>query len=280
MANKLSQTKPFVPEKKPRTRSRLRARLGFAWYGTCRRLRWIRERKTFATTRSDELLPALVFAHHTPLYRRLKDVDMELQRNKVVNLRLAVACLDGLIIRPGQSFSYWYLIGKPTARRGFLPGMVLSEGHFFAGTGGGLCQLSNLIFWMVLHSPLTVVERHRHGYDVFPDSNRTQPFGSGATCFYPHGDLVIKNETDQCFQLVLEVGKTELLGALHSEHPLDCRYKVVERDAAMVQEFWGGYTRRNTIWQECYRNGELIGEKQVVANVALMMYDPLLPATT
>ena len=46
-------------------------------------------------------------------------------------------------------------------------------------TGGGLCQLSNLIYWMTLHTPLTITERYRHSYDVFPDSNRTQPFGSG-----------------------------------------------------------------------------------------------------
>ena len=64
--------------------------------------------------------------------------------------------------------SYWYLIGKPTAGKGYLPGMILRNGGYLAATGGGLCQLSNLIYWMTLHTPLTVVERHRHGYDVFP----------------------------------------------------------------------------------------------------------------
>lgn len=44
---------------------------------------------------------------------------------------------------------------------------------------------------MALHTPLTVTERHRHGYDVFPDAERTIPFGSGATCFYNYGDLMI-----------------------------------------------------------------------------------------
>ena len=58
--------------------------------------------------------------------------------------------------------------------------MLLKNGTVQYGCGGGLCQLSNLIFWMTLHTPLEVKERHRHGYDVFPDSNRTQPFGSGA----------------------------------------------------------------------------------------------------
>ena len=72
-------------------------------------------------------------------------------------------------------------------------GMVLHNGGFKPGVGGGLCQLSNLIYWMTLHTPLTVVERWRHSYDVFPDAERTQPFGSGATVAYNHIDLQIRN---------------------------------------------------------------------------------------
>ncbi|MEI3305467.1 MAG: VanW family protein [Dysosmobacter sp.] len=60
---------------------------------------------------------------------------------------------------------------------------------------------------MTLHTPLTVVERYRHSHDVFPDANRTQPFGSGATCAYPHRDLMIRNDTQQPFQLCLRVGR-------------------------------------------------------------------------
>ena len=57
--------------------------------------------------------------------------------------------------------------------------MVLFCEKYKMSLGGGLCQLSNLIYWMTLHTPLTITERYRHSYDVFPDSNRTQSFGSG-----------------------------------------------------------------------------------------------------
>lgn len=90
--------------------------------------------------------------------------------------------------------------------------MVLFLGRIGSDVGGGLCQLSNLIFWMTLHTPLTVVERYRHSHDVFPDTNRTQPFGSGATCAYPHRDLMIRNDTEQPFQLCVQVGKQVLKG--------------------------------------------------------------------
>ena len=70
----------------------------------------------------------------------------------MTNLRLASARVNGIVLHPGQTFSYWYLIGRPTARKGYLPGMLLRNGRAVAGVGGGLCQLSNLIFWMTLHT--------------------------------------------------------------------------------------------------------------------------------
>ena len=72
--------------------------------------------------------------------------------------------------------------------------------------------MSNLIYWLTLHTPLTVIERHRHDYDVFPDSGRTQPFGSGATCVYNYIDLQIKNNTGQPYQLKLEITGDHLSG--------------------------------------------------------------------
>lgn len=50
---------------------------------------------------------------------------------------------------------------------------MLFLGRIGSDVGGGLCQLSNLIFWMTFHTPLTVTERYRHSHDVFPDANRT-----------------------------------------------------------------------------------------------------------
>ena len=100
---------------------------------------------------------------------------MWLQENKIINLKLAAPRIHGILIRPGEVFSYWKLIGNPSRRKGYVDGMILRNGTFAAGTGGGLCQLSNLIFWMTLHTPLTVIERHRHGYDVFPDAIAPSP---------------------------------------------------------------------------------------------------------
>ena len=262
---------------KPLARSRFRLMLGCYYYTFKRYLFWIFSRLSFAKEVGAEL-PFVHFTHATPLLRQLKDVDMVLQYNKITNLKIAVPKINGIILYPGQTFSYWKLIGKPTRYKGYLKGMVLQNGKFKAGTGGGLCQLSNLIYWMTLHTPLTVTERHRHGFDVFPDSGRTQPFGSGATCFYNYGDLMITNHTNTPFQLALEVTDTELKGAWRSSAAANCQYKVYEKEHLMRQEFWGGYTRHNTLYRKISTlDGTLLQDELITENHTIMMYAPLLP---
>lgn len=261
----------------PIRRSWLRLRLGKAYYTGLRYLLWCSPKFRWAKEQRTEQLPQVQFAHATPLYRHLRGEEMVLQENKVVNLRLAVARLNGLVLAPGETFSYWRLIGKPTRRKGYKEGMVLFLGHVGSDVGGGLCQLSNLIFWMTLHTPLTVVERYRHSHDVFPDANRTQPFGSGATCAYPHRDLMIRNDTDQPFQLCLRVGETCLEGQWRALRPPACRYEIVERDHRMDQAAWGGYVRHNALYRRVWdQEGRLVEEQFLFANDAIMMYSPLL----
>ncbi|MCL2171305.1 MAG: VanW family protein [Defluviitaleaceae bacterium] len=225
-------------------------------------------------------MPHEHFAHQTPLFRQLKDVDMYLQYNKVENLKIALPRISGVILHPGETLSYWRLIGRPTRRKGYLPGMILDSGRFLAGVGGGLCQLSNLIFWMALHTPLTITERHRHGYDVFPDADRTQPFGSGATCYWNYGDLMLRNDTPHQFQLLLNLTDTHLAGRWCADIPLDYRYEIYEKDHAIQSHFWGN-TRHNAIWRKKFDfDNNLLYDEPIAENHAIMMYPPFLPDTS
>lgn len=262
----------------PIQRSWLRLRLGKAYYAARRYALWRSPGYRWAKERRQDSLPYLQASHKTPLLRHLRGEDMELQRNKVVNLRLAAAKLDGVLLRPGETLSYWRLIGKPSARRGYLPGMVLFLGRIGSDVGGGLCQLSNLIFWMTLHTDLTVVERYRHSHDVFPDAQRTQPFGTGATCAYPHRDLMLRNDTQETYQLRLRVGKKNLEGEWLATAPPVHRFEIQERDARMDQAAWGGYVRHNAIWRRVFdRDGRFLEDQPLFTNDAIMMYSPLLP---
>lgn len=262
---------------KYKKRSELRLKCGVAFYTMRRYLLWMSGKYRFASTKNEKKLPEVQFSHRTVLLRKLRDVDMRYQYNKIQNLKLAVHRIDKILLLPGQTFSYWKLIGRPSYRKGYLDGIVLHAGKVGKGCGGGLCQLSNLIFWMTLHTPLEVMERHRHGYDVFPDSDRTQPFGSGATCFYPHGDLMIYNPTDEPYQLCLRVGEKYLEGEWRSTAPLRYIYRIVERNHEMRSEWWGGFSRHNELYRQTLTSqGELVEEYLAVENHALMMYSPFL----
>jgi vancomycin resistance protein VanW len=262
---------------KPPKRSYLRGLLGREYYTLKRRLKWLANSSTFARQESDTKLPHSIFRHKTMMLRPLRDVEMYLQHNKIANLRLAIGPLNGIVIKPGETFSIRRNVGRPTAKRGFLEGLVLHNGKIEKGIGGGLCQLGNLLYWMALHSPLTIIERYRHGFDVFPDINRKIPFACGATLAYNYIDLQLRNDTAAAFQIKLWIDDEYLNGELLSNSPPENKYEVFETDHQINIQAWGGYTRHNRIWK---RTTSLIDgmtiEELVTENHAIMMYNPLL----
>lgn len=219
--------------------------------------------------------------HCTPFLRQLKNVDMHLQENKKTNIYLASQKLDGILIKPGEVFSFWRLVGFPGRFKGYKEGLVLSQGMLRQGVGGGLCQLSNLLFWMTLHTPLRVVERWRHSYDVFPDVERVLPFGSGATVAYNYVDLQIANPTTEVFQLRLRQDESFLHGEWRSEFEPDCAYAVYEKNHRIEAQPWVGYIRHNELYRTVTRLDSGESQEELVAeNNAVMMYNPLLEAGT
>jgi vancomycin resistance protein VanW len=263
---------------KPKQRTKLRLFLGKVFYFLKKYFYWYLSGTKFAKTISHQQLPYEIFQHKSLLRRELRNVKTWMQENKINNLKLAIEKLDGLTLNPEEIFSYWLLIGAPVKRKGYLPGMILYNGKVFAGTGGGLCQLSNLIYWMTLHTPLIIQERYRHSYDVFPDTNRKQPFGTGATCAYPNIDLQVKNNTKAIFQLKLSLTKTHLVGRWFSNKPLKVKYVIEEKDHHLKHELWGGYTRNNKIFRKTLdvKSRKEIVEEFITENHAIMMYSPLL----
>ena len=99
----------------------------------------------FARKLNPTPLPVLVRQHNSLIRRRLGNVNMQLQENKATNLALAVTHINGLLIRPGETFSLWKLVGRTTRRKGYKEGLTIAKGQPSQGIGGGLCQLSNLI---------------------------------------------------------------------------------------------------------------------------------------
>jgi len=261
---------------KPINRGPLRQVLGKEFYILKRRWLWINSGQKWAQQAPQKLDGTPVFSHQSMILRPLKDVDMYLQENKRTNLQLAIRQLNNTVIQPGETFSVWRQVGRPTASKGYLEGLVLKQGRAEKGIGGGLCQLGNLLFWVFAHSPLSIVERHRHGFDVFPDVNRKVPFGAGATLSYNHIDLQVKNETSNQFQIQLWLSDTHLHGTLVARDPLHSTFSIEERNHLMKQQYWGGYSRHNQIIKKEVDEEGVEHESLLVENHAVMMYNPFL----
>lgn len=198
------------------------------------------------------------------------------QENKVHNHSLAIPCLDGILIRPGETLSFWKLVGRPTEERGFREGMELAMGRARGGIGGGLCQIANLIHWLALHSPLEVTKRSNHSFDPFPDQGRVIPYGTGAALFYNFVDLWLWNPTADTFQLRLWLTDTLLNGELRCDVPQPVRYRIFERNGCFSKTE-GTWFRQNEIWRETSAKGEgnrIVSTEMLYENRVRVLYIP------
>ncbi len=237
---------------------------------------WYLDNKKYSKERTTNKLSNRIKKHQSVLLKKLGDNNEQLQINKVTNLKIAVSKLDGIIIKPGETFSFCKLVGLPTKRKGYLLGMELTFGEARAGIGGGICQISNLIHWLVIHSPLTVTERYHHSFDPFPDDGRVLPFGSGATVFYNYRDYQFTNNTNHTFQINLWFSDKCLEGELRIDTELDYAYHVIEKEHQFLK-IGGQYFRKNEIWRDKilkFESGKIVETELITKNFARVTYEP------
>lgn len=240
-----------------------------------RKLKDFFSKEKLAKTRLNGELPNIVKGHASILVRRLNGVDLKLQENKVTNIQLACEKVDHIVVHPGETFSFWRTIGNPTARKGYKDGLVISsQKGLYAGVGGGLCQMGNMIHWLVLNSPLKVTELHHHSDALFPDERRRVPFGTGTSVFYNYVDYRFKNTTDQDVQILVWIENGELCGELRSEREFPCRYKLEEENHHFRKE-GDTFYRISQVYRHVIdrKTGEEVAKELILDNHSKVMYD-------
>ena len=122
---------------------------------------------------------------------------------KVYNIRCAAAHVQNLTMLPGGIFSFWRVVGRPTKTNGYQRGRSLLGGELQLDYGGGLCQLSGLLYQLSLRAGLTILERHPHSLDIYREAERYAPLGADATVAYGFKDFRIQNNTTAaiCFRI-------------------------------------------------------------------------------
>ena len=240
--------------------------------------RWLAERDALIRRRVE---PAAldgfvwVLARHTsPLERVPGSVEPALQRGKETNVRRAARTLDGTVLRPGEVFSYLHALGRPSRLRGYRPGLELHDGEPARGIGGGLCQVSNGLFWTAVQAGMRIIERHRHGLDLFPDDQRTVPFGCGATVVWRHTDLRFANPLDVPVVLRTRVAAGAFTCELRTQGDPGVRVDVREEDHRFFRQ-GDSWTRENRIVRRITRaDGTVLADEEVAHNRGRVLYVP------
>lgn len=183
-------------------------------------------------------------------------------QQKLKNIQLACTAIDGLVLAPGEIFSFWQLVGAPVSKRGFLASRNIVRGKLSLEVGGGLCQVSGIIYHLGLMSGLSILERHAHSADIYREEERFSPLGADATVVFGYKDLRIQNP--YAFPLVFRFVCTsgQLRFSIFTPEPIRSRdiifmrERVGERERVETRERMEAQTERRLAlsWYELSKN--------------------------
>lgn len=180
-------------------------------------------------------------------------------KSRVHNITVGAGKYNGVLIGPGDTFSFNTILGNVGAKEGYLPELVIKQGETIPEYGGGLCQVSTTAFRAAVSAGLEVTERKNHAYAV----SYYSPQGTDATIYPPHPDLAFINNTPNYILIQTRIAGTildfDFYGTsdgrkIETEGPV-----VYERGAAGAMKTW---------WkQKVYdKNGTLFLEKTFYSN--------------
>lgn len=129
--------------------------------------------------------------------------------SRVHNVALATSRLNGVLIKPGETFSFNAALGDVSKYTGYKEAYVIQDGKTVLGDGGGVCQVSTTFFRAALDAGLPIIERRAHSYRVgyYEQDN---PPGLDATVYSPVTDLKVKNDTPAHILIQANVDTTNM----------------------------------------------------------------------
>ncbi len=233
----------------------------------------------YAKKIAEKKLPIVVSRHGGDMIKTGPGIDMQLQLNKADNIRLACSRFNGLVINPGESFSFWHYVGKTSKRNGFAEGRVIINGKLVSGVGGGLCNLANTLNLLVLDSPLTITEIHHHSDALAPDPDGLRvPYSAGVSVNYNFIDYRFRNDTNQPVQICAWCEGNTLFTELRTTEEFPYTYRIVEEDHHFHKNANGNYYRISKIYRETIdrQTGKVVNRELRWDNRSKVLFDYVL----
>ncbi len=150
--------------------------------------------------------------------------------NKVDNIILAKGRIEAMVIKPGQTFSFWECVGKPNAQNGFKLGRNLIDGELKEDYGGGLCQLASITYHLAIMAGIEILERHNHSVDLYNEDERFTPLGADAAVVYGYKDLRLRNNTSSNLVFRYVVQQDSVTAHLQSDNALTEKKILFDRE--------------------------------------------------
>ena len=231
------------------------------------------DRNHYAKAKAPEFLPFCIYETKSKLLNENTGFDMKYQENKVFNLRLAAEPVNGILICPGETFSFWQLVRYAEKDERYKDGLCVVNGELVTVPGGGLCQLSNLLFWLFLHTPLTIVERHPHQIKGFPSPDEDEPDGVDATVSEGWLDLKVKNNTNLTFQIKISLKGPYIYGSILIDQTIRYRYEIINREKSYFKKDGKIFERVSVCRQEIdVKSEQVISETVLYTDVCEIGY--------
>jgi vancomycin resistance protein VanW len=164
----------------------------------------------------------------TPIKQRTGAADIN--QNRHWNMELAIQHLSGLVLQPGEIFSFWHHMPQPTTRNGFRSGPMLIRGKLQTDVGGGLCQISTTLFGAFLQANCELLEHHNHSIDAH-GSDRFFVLGQDAAVAYGYKDLMVRNANSPPLQVRLRLATNPMTvsASIWGLEPLSQRVRLTSQ---------------------------------------------------
>lgn len=128
---------------------------------------------------------------------------------RIFNVNLAASRINGVLVPPGETFSFNESVGEISRATGYQSAYIISDGKTVLGDGGGVCQVSTTVFRAALNAGLPIIERKAHAYRVGYYEQDSKP-GVDATVYSPSADLKFKNNTENYLLIQTRVDTKKL----------------------------------------------------------------------